>query len=67
MPGMNGFAFIEHIRRDPELGATPAVLVTSLDSPEDRQRGFDVGAQGYVVKSAFDQSELLTMIREQMG
>jgi two-component system chemotaxis sensor kinase CheA len=64
MPGMDGFTFVESIRRDPILHDTPAILVTSRDAPEDRQRGFDAGAQGYVVKSQFDQAQLLTMISE---
>jgi two-component system chemotaxis sensor kinase CheA len=63
MPGIDGFTFIERLRSDPGLRDIPAILVTSRAAPEDRQRGRDVGAQGYIVKSAFDQAELLTMIR----
>ena len=63
MPGMDGFAFVERIRADPALYRTPAILVTSRAAPEDMQRGKDVGAQGYMVKSAFDQGELLSMIK----
>lgn len=63
MPGMDGFGFVERVRSDPILYRIPAIMVTSRNAPEDLQRGRDVGAQGYVVKSAFDQSELLAMIR----
>ena len=63
MPGMDGFSFIERIRADPTLRHIPAILVTSRSSPEDKQRGVDVGAQGYVVKSEFNQSDLLSLIR----
>ena len=59
MPGMDGFTFVERIRADPALRDIPAILVTSRAAPEDRQRGRDVGAQGYIVKSEFDQAELL--------
>jgi len=41
----------------------PVILVTALDSPEDRERGIDVGANAYIVKSSFDQSNLLETIR----
>ncbi len=64
MPGMDGFGFVSTIRADPVLRDTPAILVTSRDAAEDRQRGRDVGANGYVVKGAFDQSALLAMIAE---
>lgn len=63
MPGMDGFTFVERIRSDPALREIPAILVTSRAAPEDRQRGRDIGAQGYVVKSEFDQTGLVTMIR----
>jgi two-component system chemotaxis sensor kinase CheA len=63
MPGMDGFTFIERTRGDPALRDIPAILVTSRASPEDRQRGLSVGARAYIVKSDFDQSELLEKIR----
>jgi two-component system chemotaxis sensor kinase CheA len=63
MPGMDGFTFIRRIREDPALAAIPAVLVTSLASPEHIRRGEEVGAQGYMIKSEFDQAHLLAMIK----
>jgi two-component system chemotaxis sensor kinase CheA len=67
MPGMDGFGFIERIRSEPTLRDIPAILVTSRAEPEDRQRGREVGAQGYIGKGEFDQAELLTMIKSLIG
>lgn len=67
MPGMDGFTFIERIRADPALQHIPSILVTSRSSPEDRQRGHDVGAHAYIVKSEFDQGVLLERIRMLVG
>jgi two-component system, chemotaxis family, sensor kinase CheA len=67
MPGMDGFTFVERARVDPALGHVPAILVTSRSSPEDRARGVAVGARGYVVKSEFDQADLLRRIRALVG
>jgi two-component system chemotaxis sensor kinase CheA len=39
------------------------ILVTALDSREDRERGVDAGASAYLVKSSFDQSNLLEVVR----
>jgi two-component system, chemotaxis family, sensor kinase CheA len=64
MPGMDGFTFIERVQANPALRDTPAILVTSRASVEDRQRGRDVGARGYIVKSEFDQGVLLARIDE---
>jgi two-component system, chemotaxis family, sensor kinase CheA len=63
MPGMDGFTLIAEVRSRPApLANLPAILVTSRDADADRRRGAQVGAQGYVVKSRFDQTELLQMI-----
>lgn len=63
MPRMNGFDFTAKIRGDKKLSDLPVVLVTALESREDRERGIDVGANAYIVKSSFDQSNLLEVIR----
>lgn len=63
MPRMNGFDLTAKIRADKKLAELPVVLVTALDSREDRERGIDVGASAYIVKSSFDQSNLLEVIR----
>jgi len=39
------------------------VLVTALDSRQDREHGVDVGASAYIVKSSFDQGNLLEVVR----
>jgi two-component system chemotaxis sensor kinase CheA len=67
MPGMDGFTFVERLRADASLRHIPAILVTSLAEPEHRKRGRAVGAQAYIVKSEFDQDELLSMIKPMMA
>jgi two-component system chemotaxis sensor kinase CheA len=62
MPGMDGFELTRKIRATEGLSAVPVILVTALSSPEDRQRGMDVGANAYIVKSNFEQSNLLDTI-----
>ena len=62
MPRMNGFELTAKIRADKGLQDMPVVLVTALDSRADRERGIDVGANAYIVKSSFDQSNLLEVI-----
>jgi two-component system chemotaxis sensor kinase CheA len=63
MPRMSGFDLTAKIRGDKKLSEVPVVLVTALESREDRERGIDVGANAYIVKSSFDQSNLLEIIR----
>jgi len=63
MPRMNGFDLTAKIRMDKKLSEMPVVLVTALESREDRERGIDVGANAYIVKSSFDQSNLLEVVK----
>ena len=63
MPRMNGFDLTAKIRADRQLSPLPVVLVTALESREDRERGIEVGANAYIVKRSFDQSDLLAVIR----
>jgi two-component system chemotaxis sensor kinase CheA len=53
MPELDGFDLTATMRKDPHLADILVILVTSLDSRSDRERGIDVGANAYVVKSAF--------------
>lgn len=63
MPRLNGFDLTARIRADHKLAELPVVLVTALESREDRERGIDVGADAYLVKSSFDHSNLLETLR----
>jgi two-component system chemotaxis sensor kinase CheA len=67
MPGMDGYEFVTQTRADAVLRETPAILVTSRGSPDDRRRGAEAGARGYIVKGEFDQEHLLRAIRDLVG
>jgi len=62
MPRMNGFELTAKIRADKKLSEMPVVIVTAMESREHRERGIEVGANAYIVKSSFDQSNLLDVI-----
>ncbi|HEX3160545.1 MAG TPA: response regulator, partial [Gemmatimonadaceae bacterium] len=67
MPRMDGVALCEAVRASRRFAQLPVVLVTSLESATDRARGLDAGADAYIVKSGFDQEELLTLVRQLLG
>lgn len=62
MPNLNGFELTERIRAEPRFADLPVVLVTAMESREDRDHGIRIGANAYVLKSAFDQSNLLEIV-----
>jgi two-component system chemotaxis sensor kinase CheA len=53
----------EKIRADSKLSDMPIILVTSLDSRDDRERGLVAGANAYIVKRNFEESNLLDTVR----
>jgi two-component system chemotaxis sensor kinase CheA len=63
MPRMDGFDLAARIRADKRLCELPVVLVTALESRQERERGIDAGASAYIIKSSFDQSNLLEAVR----
>lgn len=64
MPRMDGFQLTETVRSSAEFSRTPVVLVTSRDSEDDIARGVQVGANAYLVKSQFDQTNILETIQQ---
>ncbi|HEY3229530.1 MAG TPA: response regulator [Roseiflexaceae bacterium] len=67
MPRVDGFQLTTQIRKDLGLTDLPVVIVTSLASEVHRRRGLEAGAQAYIVKSQFDQSNLLDTVRQLLG
>jgi two-component system, chemotaxis family, sensor kinase CheA len=67
MPNMDGFALTEAIRVHPTLANIPVLILSSRTSADDRQRGLDAGADGYIQKSGFDEASLLTAVNRLLG
>jgi len=63
MPRMNGFELTKKIRSNSALSDTPVILVTALESGDDMKKGMEAGADAYIVKSSFEQSNLLETIK----
>jgi two-component system chemotaxis sensor kinase CheA len=43
------------------------LILSSRNSDADRQRGLDVGADGYITKSGFDEASLLSAVNRLLG
>ena len=66
MPNLNGFQATRTIKRDPETGHIPVILVTTKDQETDRVWGLRQGAQGYLTKP-FSEAELTEAIVSTIG
>lgn len=62
MPGMGGFELLSRLRRVPAYQHVPIILMTSMGSEEDLVRGFDLGADDYILKP-FSPTELVARVR----
>ncbi len=59
LPGMDGFAVLQEIRRKKDL---PVIMLTARVQPQDRIHGLNSGADDYLPKP-FDPDELLARVR----
>ena len=66
MPVLDGLYLLLTIREDPRHATLPVVLVTSLGSEADVIRGFELGADDYVVKP-FHPAELVARVQRLLG
>ncbi|MBF0317040.1 MAG: hybrid sensor histidine kinase/response regulator [Nitrospirae bacterium] len=67
MPRLNGLELTQRIRADKRHADVPVVLVTGMESQEDKRKGIEVGANAYIVKSSFDQNNLLEVMKRLAG
>jgi CheY-like chemotaxis protein len=50
MPRMNGIEFLRELRRDPELAATPVVVLTTSNEERDKVEAYHLNVAGYLLK-----------------
>ena len=63
MPNLDGLALTTQIRSNKAYSELPIVLVTSLETEDDRRRGAEAGANAYITKGAFNQEVLLETLK----
>jgi len=67
MPRLDGFSLTERLRKEESYGDTPIIIMTSREKDEDKKRGIMVGANAYIVKGSFDQTNLLETVQNLIG
>jgi chemotaxis protein histidine kinase CheA len=67
MPGMDGYALTRTIRRTRGWEQVPVVIMTSRASDDDQRAGLDAGASAYLLKTEFDQDQLVETVRRLVG
>jgi chemotaxis protein histidine kinase CheA len=67
MPGMDGFALTRTIRRTRGWEQVPVIIMTSRGSEDDQRAGLEAGASAYLLKTEFDQNQLVETVRRLVG
>jgi len=63
MPGMDGWAVLAALKKDPALRSIPVILASQMD---EKEVGFALGAHDYLIKPV-DKDRLLTAIRRHLN
>ncbi len=65
MPEMNGFDFLDTIRKTPDVSSTPVIFFSAIDDYDARKTAKDLGAADYIVKP-FDQEEVASVLHKHL-
>ena len=66
MPGMDGIRATEALKRDPETGAIPVLIITAHPYGSVGRRAVDAGCDGYLTKPC-DPRRILQEVRNRLG
>ena len=61
MPEVDGFTFLQQVKSDAKLSATPVILLTAKTLTESKIKGLEYGADDYVTKP-FNAKELIARV-----
>lgn len=66
MPQMDGFQFLEVLRQEPGISATPVIMLTSMSDRAHMREGMNAGADDYLAKP-FSVDELVDAVTALLG
>lgn len=65
MPGMDGYAVLDLLRKSPSTADIPVIFVTALSDVDDEERGLVLGAADYIAKP-IKSAVVLARVRTQL-
>ena len=64
LPGMDGFAVMEEIRKSPKTKNIPIIILSNLGQKEDVERGLSLGATDFLIKAHFTPGEIIEKVKK---
>src|SRR4028118_821221 len=65
MPEMDGYTFVNHVRKDPRTSWIPVLFLSAKGQSQDRVKGLNTGADVYMVKP-FEPEELVAQVESSL-
>lgn len=63
LPGIDGFTFLEEVKKDTVIGSIPVIVLSNLGQREDIERARALGARDYLIKAQLAPIEIIEKIR----
>ncbi len=63
LPQLDGFSILSEIKKDKKAKDIPVIMLTNLGTDEDIQKGKNLGAIDYIIKSSFTPSQVSEKIK----
>lgn len=64
MPNVDGFQVLKRLKAKEETRQIPVILLTNLDSPEDRRRSCELGALYFLPKAEYLPKDVSNLVKE---
>lgn len=58
LPGVSGYDILAQLKKDPELQHIPVIILSNLGQQEDMDKGLQLGAADFMIKSNFTLDEV---------
>lgn len=63
LPGMDGFDILANVKKDPVKSKIPIIMLTNMGQETEIKKGFDLGADDYIIKAHFTVGEIIEKIK----
>ena len=64
VPNMNGFEFLDAIKKDSKLKSIPVIIFSNLGQDDDVKKGLAAGAKDYVIKANISINDIVAKIEK---
>ena len=64
LPGKDGLRLLKEVKDNPALKKGPVIIITNLNSEHIIQEAFNLGADGYLIKSEITPDKTIDEVKE---